>query len=223
MERGYVRLWRKTLQSRIFKNEGLLKVWIWCLLKATHKQYWVSVKTGKSAVEVELNPGEFVFGRESAGKELNMSPSTVWKRMQKLKNTQNLNIDSNRQYSVVSIINWPTYQTEQIKSDSEGDRQGTGKEHKQEQYNKYKYEKKVPLPAGINLTDIFIKYAESKGITEGRMKDIFEAFTIHHRKKGSKFTDWYAAWQTWARNEIKFNPERYPQSKIKVMRDGTVL
>jgi len=72
---------------------------------------------------------------------------------------------------------------------------------------KYKYKQKVPIPKDIFLTDDFIKYAKSKKIN-GVLDDIFEGFCIYHRKKGSKFQDWYAAWQTWTRNHIKFNPQQ---------------
>lgn len=36
---------------------------------------------------------------------------------------------------------------------------------------------------------------------------VFTDFVLYHSKKNSKFANWYAAWQTWVRNQIKFNPE----------------
>jgi len=126
MELGYIKMYRKTLTSRVFGNEGLLKVWLWCLLKASHKERWVSLKTGKGVIEVKLLPGQFILGRESAAKKLKMKPSTVWDRMRKLKNMQNLDIKTNRQYSVISIVNWDTYQAQNKTSDSEANRQPTG-------------------------------------------------------------------------------------------------
>jgi len=67
---------------------------------------------------------------------------------------------------------------------------------------------KTPLPQNYKPTDRHIDYAKSKGIPENQIEDLFEGFCIHHRKVGSKFVDWYAAWQTWVRNEIKFARER---------------
>jgi len=43
---GWIRLYRKTLESAVFQNETLLKIWIWCLLRAGHSAQTVSVKTG---------------------------------------------------------------------------------------------------------------------------------------------------------------------------------
>ena len=148
MEDGYIKLYRHLKESRAFANEGLLKVWVWCLLKANYKDKWVSVKTGRSESEVLVLKGSFIFGRKSAGKELNMPPSTVWKRIIKLKNIENLNIESNTHYSIISIINWDTYQGEEIKGDTKGDRQGTGKEQASDTNKKEKKDKKSLTPNG---------------------------------------------------------------------------
>lgn len=110
MEQGWVKLHRKLLSSRIFANEGYLKLWIWCLLKANHEKEWVSIKTGRGSTEVEVLPGQFIFGRKTAAKELRMKPRTVYDRMLKLENLQNLTIQPNSHYSIVSIINWDSYQ-----------------------------------------------------------------------------------------------------------------
>lgn len=87
-------------------------------MKANHKRQWVEITVGRSIVEVEVFPGQFIFGRHSAAKELSMNPETVRKRMQKLKNLKNLTINSTRQYSVVTIVNWDSYQAESEKSTS---------------------------------------------------------------------------------------------------------
>ena len=132
MYRGFIKLWRKTQYSAVFQNEGLLKVFLWCLMRAAYKESFISVSTGRGVSEVKLSPGSFLFGRDSAAKELHMPPTTVWKRMMKLKNLEFCDIESNSHLSIVSIKNWNTYQVDQEKGDSERDRQGTGKEHKEE-------------------------------------------------------------------------------------------
>jgi len=132
MNRGYVCLWRKIQDSPVFQNEGLLKVFVWCLIRANHKEIWVKVRTGRGFTEVKLQAGDFIFGRHSAAKELRMPAGTVWKRMLKLEKLNILNIEKDTHFSIVTIINWPIYQEGYKKEDSERDRQGTGKEHRQE-------------------------------------------------------------------------------------------
>jgi len=110
MRIGWVSLHRKIIDSRVFANEGLLKVWIYCLCRANHEKNYVPITTGKGTTEVEVNAGEFIFGRNIVAKELKMNPSTLYKRMQKLEKYGNLNIISNTHYSIVSICNWDSYQ-----------------------------------------------------------------------------------------------------------------
>jgi hypothetical protein len=111
IDEGWIKLHRKIQRSAVFQNEGLLKVWIWCLVRASHQDEWVSVTTGKGETEVLVKRGQFMFGRKSAAKTLKMDESTVYKRMQKLENMQNLNIRSNTHYSIVTILNWYVYQS----------------------------------------------------------------------------------------------------------------
>jgi hypothetical protein len=112
MAGDWIKLHRKTLDSQVFANDALFKVWAWTLLKANHKATWVSIVTGSGTTEIKLEPGQFVFGRKQAAKELRMPEGSVYVRMKKLEKLQNLNITSNSHFSVITICNWGTYQTD---------------------------------------------------------------------------------------------------------------
>lgn len=127
-QKGWIAVHRKILDSRVFKNEGLLKVWLWCLLRARHSPGWVDMEIGRTETEVYLQPGQLIFGRHSAAKQLRMNPSTIWKRMKKLESMQNLTIESNSHYSIITIVNWHAYQDKQEKSNSESDNRVTAGE-----------------------------------------------------------------------------------------------
>jgi len=115
-----------------------------------------------------LLPGQFIFGRESAAKELGMKPSTVRNRMQKLKKMGNLDIKVASQYSIIIIINWDTYQALDEKEDSRKDRQRTGKGHIQE--GKEGKENKGPFPSGI-----------TKELPDWLNKDLWAEFKMHRQ------------------------------------------
>lgn len=169
MIRGYIRLWRKTQDSAVFQSEGLLKVFIWCLIRAAHKENFITVRTGRGLSEVRLSPGSFLFGRESAAKELNMPPTTVWKRMLKLEKLEILNIERDSHFSIVYIMNWGIYQADREKGDSERDRQGTGKGHKQElKKNIYRQNSLIVLAYLNEKTGKRYRYAS---FIEARLKD----------------------------------------------------
>lgn len=109
-DEGWVKLYRKSIDSQVFQNDGLWKVWTWCLLKANHEDKWVSIKTGKGTSEVFIKRGQFIFGRKTAAKELKMVERTVHKRMLKLETMRNCDIQSDTHYSIVTILNYELYQ-----------------------------------------------------------------------------------------------------------------
>lgn len=71
---SYIKLFRKLLNSPIFENEKALKIWVWCLLKATHREREQLV--GRQVVHLEK--GQFVFGRKKASEELKMKERTLY-------------------------------------------------------------------------------------------------------------------------------------------------
>jgi hypothetical protein len=112
MERGWIKLWRKSTDSQVFQSEGLWKLWTWCLMKANHTEAWVPINTGKGDTSVQLKPGQFVFGRHTAARELGMNPSTVRDRMHKLESMSNITLKADTHFTVVTIRNWHQYQVE---------------------------------------------------------------------------------------------------------------
>ena len=76
--------------------------------------------------------------------------------------------------------------------------------------------RKTLLPDNYKLGKKHIDYANSKGITDN-LDDVFEGFCINHKKRGTQFVDWYAAWQTWVRNKIKWDKEKEPAKQSKIL------
>ena len=111
---SYIKLFRKILKSPIWDNEKMLKVWIWCLLKATHKDRDQLV--GRQMIS--LKKGQFIFGRKKASDELKIKEKTLYDYMQILQNLKMLNINSNNKFSVVTIEKWEDYQIEELKFDN---------------------------------------------------------------------------------------------------------
>lgn len=113
-DKSYIKLFRKLLKSPIWENEKALKIWLWCLLKATHIEREQLV--GQQIVHLEK--GQFIFGREKASEELNMTKSTVYKYIKLLEKLQMISINSNNKFSIVSIEKWEDYQIEELKDNN---------------------------------------------------------------------------------------------------------
>jgi len=131
MAEGFIMLDRCLLEKHIFQNEKLLKVWIWCLLKATHQPHEQAVGLQK----ISLSPGQFIAGRFSAAEELKMNPSTTWKYLKVLESNESIDIKSNNKFSVVTVLNWEFYQTEKYKRDNKSDSKKTTKRQQKDTNN----------------------------------------------------------------------------------------
>lgn len=113
-DKSYIKLFRKLLNSPIFENEKALKIWIWCLLKATHKERLQLV----GQQEVNLQKGQFIFGRKKASEELKFSESTIYKYIKLLEKLQMISINSNNKFSVITVEKWEEYQIEELKDNN---------------------------------------------------------------------------------------------------------
>lgn len=105
---GWISLHRKLLDSAVFQNADLLKVWIWCLLKATHKDYEMMV----GLQVVELEPGQFVTGRNKGSDELNLKPSTFRDYLKTLEKMGMIELNPDNKKTLITVANWDKYQTE---------------------------------------------------------------------------------------------------------------
>lgn len=106
MNRGFVKLWRKSLDNGWLQNHELWVFWCYCLLRANHKK--VIVKIGYQ--EITLLPGQFIFGRKQAAKDLKMSEWQIRACLDFLKKHENLTIKTTNKFSIITIVNWPIYQ-----------------------------------------------------------------------------------------------------------------
>lgn len=146
MNRGYVKLWRKTLDAGWLQNHKLFVFWCWALMKASHKEYDLIV----GYKQVHLMPGEFVFGIRKASAELNISVQSLRTILECLKTSGNLTLKPTHQFSIISITNWDIYQQTETLINTPTNTQVTHDQHtsnhKQEHKNINTKEKKIYIP-----------------------------------------------------------------------------
>jgi len=135
---GWIKLFRKSLDSGLLKNHKLWVFWCYCLMKANHKK---DFKCVVGYQEVILQPGEFVFGLKVAAEETNISIQSLRTCIAHLKKYKNLTIKSTNKFSIISIVNWETYQQEKTATNKQTNKPLTNnqqhtrtKEHKKNIY-----------------------------------------------------------------------------------------
>jgi hypothetical protein len=133
---GYIKLWRKSIESGLIKNHNVWIFWTWCLLKANHQPDFKQVVGFQ---EVTLEPGQFIFGLKKASEETGLSIQKIRTCLSFLKKYKNLTIKTTNKFSVVSIINWGVYQGVEKEINNQSNKQVTSRQqagnNKQEHKN----------------------------------------------------------------------------------------
>lgn len=170
----FIKLTRSLVYSDSFMSEKMLKVWIWCLIRANHKQKPVPIKIGTGQKTVQVKRGDFIFGRWTASEELNMAGSTVTGIMKKLQEMGNIKIIPNNNYSVVTVCNYDLYQGTELYG-STADEQPPDTNKKEKKNNKDIYDNFLVIFKDITKKNIRVLNDKVKGQLNARIK---EGFTL---------------------------------------------
>ena len=103
------------MNSFTFQNPYYLKLWMWCLMKASYKDRSIYVGT----TLVDLKKGQFVWGRKEAASELNkglkaseQKKESTWENyLKKLEKEQMILRDPNNKFTVITVVNYEFYQS----------------------------------------------------------------------------------------------------------------
>ena len=103
---GWLKLHRSIIDSAVFKDLEVLKIWIWLLCNAsfdTHDTLFL----GKV---ITVHPGQIVTGRKKIAQSTDLNESKVYRALMLLKSLGNIEIKSNNKFSVITIVKWAKYQ-----------------------------------------------------------------------------------------------------------------
>lgn len=127
MEHTWIKLYRKLLDSDIFRNEKLLKIWIWLLLRANHKDN--TFLLGREPITVKR--GQFVMGINKSSEVLNLAKSTIHYWVNYLNDIGKVELKKTNKYTVITIKNWDEYQGVELKKNSKRTLKETNKNDKE--------------------------------------------------------------------------------------------
>ena len=113
---GYIKLHRKILDNPIVcKDSDYFAVWIYLLLKATHKKSKVIFKNK----EIDLMPGQLITGRKKIASEQQISEAKVERILKSLKIGHQIEQQTSNKSRLITIINWDLYQTSEQQNEQQ--------------------------------------------------------------------------------------------------------
>lgn len=105
---GWIKLHRKMLEWEGFKKSEMVHIFIYLLLSANKKDgNWNGI---------QVKNGEFITGLLSINKATGVSIQTIRTCLKRLENQHIINKQSNKQYTLITICNYESYQEDEKKS-----------------------------------------------------------------------------------------------------------
>lgn len=206
---GWLKLYRKIMDSPVFNDPDMYRLWSLCLFKASYTERDVAV--GRQIMK--LQPGEFVTGRDSLESEYNrnMKPSkrvsaiTLWRMLKTLEEWGKLNINSTNKYSIVSIVNWSFYQQDEQQNDQQliSERSANDQQvitNKKERKRKVKKENQLQFGQFVKMTQD--EYDKLVGeLSKERVDELIDRINDGIAMKGYKYTDFVAVVRGWHKRD----------------------
>lgn len=171
---GFIGVHRKLMQNAVWTDPNYLKLWMYCMFKASHTQHEQLVGNQK----VLLERGQFVTGRQALEMDMNkgvkpkqrLNELTWFRYLKNLEKWEMLNIKSNNKYSLVTVANYDFYQASLKKDEQQTEHQLNNKRTTDEQQmntnnNVNNVKKKEPSPKRVYdeqneyyiIADFFVK------------------------------------------------------------------
>ena len=143
-KQGYIKLYRQITDTPVWADSDKLKLWLMCLMKATHDEKTQVV--GNQIIE--LKAGQFITGRAALSDEFNRDVKkdrrvdglTLFRWLNLFEKMEMLNIKKTNKYSLITVLNWDKYQGQRTSDEQQLNNKRTSDEH---QLNTNKNDKNV--------------------------------------------------------------------------------
>lgn len=223
---GWIRLHRKIMDGKYWLAEPFTKAqaWVDLLLLANHRTGDIC----KRGIRFEVQRGQIGFSEETLAERWKWSRGKVRRFISELasdnsvervpavpktdistvqQNGQKIGQQNKRLSYLISIINYDQYQ---LSGTTDGTTKrtenSTGTINNKEVLKKRERRKPLTLPPEtFPISDQMKAYAQKKGFT-GDLQNLSEKFLNYHRAKGSRFSDWNAAFRNWILKDLEFHP-----------------
>lgn len=175
---GYVKIWRKMLDSEVFQDDWLCRLWMWCILKAQWQQ------VDRKGVP---DRGSFHTGRIAAASELKVAPSKWYRGIERLRELGCITVESNSNRTTITLCNYVPYQDSTCESEQQTDSKRTASEQLPLE-EEGKKERKQDAPAAKNATRGDLATAKpaaedaARGAEDHHSPEWLARMWVHHRR-----------------------------------------
>ena len=154
-KQGYIKLYRQITDTPVWADSDKLKLWLMCLMKATHDEKTQVV--GNQIIE--LKAGQFITGRSALSDDFNhdvkkdrrVDGLTLFRWLSLFEKMEMLNIKKTNKYTLITVLNWDKYQGQRTSNEQQLNNKRTSNE---QQLNTNKNDKNVKNDKNEKKEDI---------------------------------------------------------------------
>ena len=209
MERGWIKLYRKSMDNDLYFAETFTRwqAWLDLILIANHKPGKIIIRGN----EITVPRGTVGYSQPRLSTRWKWSRGKINRFLNRLESEHKIVQHKNNLTTLIHIVNYSTYQAGNTTDDTPGGPQTStnkkGKKGKKKPYGEF---------YNVLLTDLELKKLREKfhGTTENRI----EILSAYMTSKGRKYKDHYATILNWSRNEQN-NSSSGQSAAAKTMRE----
>lgn len=161
MKNGWIKLYRDILSNPIMKKSEYLSIWIYCLLRANHKENSIIIGGQKTLIK----PGQFLTSRARISTDTGIQESKVERILKYLKTEQQIEQQNYHKCRLITIVNWNKYQISEQQNELEVNSKRTASEQQ----------------VNTNKND--------KNKKNDKKKNICEASKLPHKRRVNQFSE----------------------------------
>lgn len=194
---GYIKLYRKLTEWGWYKDVNTKAVFLHLLLTANYKE--------TEYMGMTIYPGQTVIGRKALAKTLGLSERNIRTSLNRLKSTNEVTIKTTNKFSVVTIVNWESYQVDAnevtTKTTSKVTINRPASDHTIRKKEGKNIEREQAPPSRTQVSE-YVKEMGYK-MDADKFYDYYQE-TDWRKKNGQLIRDWKASVRTWERREKEF-------------------
>lgn len=111
---GYIKLFRKLIRWGWYQDSVVKSLFLHCLLIASFRDFnWMDQR---------LNAGQFVTSYKRLAEDLGFSVQQIRTALKKLESTGEITSTSTNKFTVITIVNWENYQSDEDTPNTQGNK-----------------------------------------------------------------------------------------------------
>lgn len=196
MNDGFIKLHKKMTGWEWYKDQAVKGMFIHLLLIANYKD-------GRFKGRV-IKRGQVVTSVNNLSRDLGMSRGTVQRCIKELKRTREIKTYPNSKYTLITIINYDSYQGSVLKNGTQPSTQHGTQPSTNRRNKEIKNSLKEREPINSPNFDEVKAYAEDRGASEDLALDFFEHYESNGWMVGKNpMKNWKASFNGWMRRHKK--------------------